>query len=193
MNASGNQNLDAFGLLLNDYYSGVDGCEVIERDDGFLNVTDNMSMYFATFADWQPHVRALMESVRGRVLDVGAGPADSRSTFKRRGKRCLAQMSRRARWRSAASGACAMCGRRLSTESIVRWGYSTQSADGQQFRAVRQSPPRQVDAAQTQTADRSLKPASSASLWMFTPRTSRSILPLMRATGSGVGWRERSV
>jgi SAM-dependent methyltransferase len=73
MNASGNQNQDAFGQLLNDYYSGVDCCEVIERDDGFLNVTDNMSMYFATFDDWQPHVRASMESVRGRVLDVGAG------------------------------------------------------------------------------------------------------------------------
>ena len=73
MNASGNQNQDAFGQLLNDYYSGEDCCEVIERDDGFLNVTDNMSMYFATFDDWQPHVRASMESVRGRVLDVGAG------------------------------------------------------------------------------------------------------------------------
>ena len=73
MNASGNQNQDAFGQLLNDYYSGEDCYEVIERDDGFLNVADNMSMYFATFDDWQPHVRAPMESVRGRVLDVGAG------------------------------------------------------------------------------------------------------------------------
>ena len=30
-------------------------------------------MYFATFDDWQPYVRASMETVRGRVLDVGAG------------------------------------------------------------------------------------------------------------------------
>ena len=68
-----NKSQDAFGQLLTDFYAGEDCCEVIEREDGFVNVTDNMPMYFAPFDCWHDHVQASMASVRGRVLDVGVG------------------------------------------------------------------------------------------------------------------------
>ena len=73
MKTNGNRNQDVFGQLLTDYDAGESCTEVIERDDGFLNVTDNMPMYFAPFDEWRPHVQASMASVRGRVLDVGVG------------------------------------------------------------------------------------------------------------------------
>ena len=73
MKAGENGVQDAFGQLLTSYYAGEDCTEVIERDDGFLNVTDNVSMYFAPFDQWQDYVQRSMQSVRGRVLDVGVG------------------------------------------------------------------------------------------------------------------------
>ena len=73
MKARENGVQDAFGQLLTSYYAGEDCTEVIERDDGFLNVTDNMSLYFAPFDEWHDYVQRSMQTVRGSVLDVGVG------------------------------------------------------------------------------------------------------------------------
>lgn len=64
---------DAFGELLTQFYAGEDCSEFIERDDGYLQVTDNMSGYFASYCDWPPRIQEAMQFVRGRVLDVGVG------------------------------------------------------------------------------------------------------------------------
>ena len=73
MKARENGVQDAFGQLLTSYFAGEDCTEVIERDDGLLNVTDNVSMYFAPFDEWHDYVQRSMQSVRGSVLDVGVG------------------------------------------------------------------------------------------------------------------------
>ncbi|MGH3141698.1 MAG: class I SAM-dependent methyltransferase [Gaiellales bacterium] len=44
----------------------------IERDDGFVEVTD-IGFHFAPFRRWPAHERRAMRFVRGRVLDVGCG------------------------------------------------------------------------------------------------------------------------
>lgn len=64
---------DAWGLLLSDYHSGLSCIEVIERDDGFVSATDNMSTYFSSYDDWPDNVKEAMSFVQGRVLDVGVG------------------------------------------------------------------------------------------------------------------------
>jgi SAM-dependent methyltransferase len=64
---------DAFGRELMDYMSGVNRCEVIERDDGYLDVNDDIGVYFEPYEKWPAHHRAAMAHARGRVLDIGCG------------------------------------------------------------------------------------------------------------------------
>lgn len=68
-----NKQQDAFGLLLTHYYEGTTCYEVIERDDGFLRVTDNLPAYFSSFSQWPVRTQQALEFIRGRVLDVGVG------------------------------------------------------------------------------------------------------------------------
>ena len=67
------QRRDAFGLLLTDHFAGETCSEFIERDDGYLVATDNLTAYFATFDEWPPRFQQAMGYVCGRVLDVGVG------------------------------------------------------------------------------------------------------------------------
>ncbi len=67
------QRRDAFGLLLTDHFAGETCSEFIERDDGYLFATDNLTAYFATFDEWPPRFQRAIGYVRGRVLDVGVG------------------------------------------------------------------------------------------------------------------------
>lgn len=69
----GAQPQDAFGVLLADHYAGTSCNEFIERDDGYLVITDNLASYFAPFCEWPPRFQQAMNFVRGRVLDVGVG------------------------------------------------------------------------------------------------------------------------
>ena len=64
---------DAFGLLLTDHFEGEDCSEFIERDDGYLQATDNLAAYFSSYDEWPSRMQQAMRFVRGRVLDVGAG------------------------------------------------------------------------------------------------------------------------
>lgn len=68
-----NESQDAFGHVLLDYLDGRETFEVIERDDGFLDVSARASEYFRGFDEWSAEERDAVASVRGRVLDVGCG------------------------------------------------------------------------------------------------------------------------
>jgi SAM-dependent methyltransferase len=64
---------DAFGRELFDYMNGQNRCEIIERDDGYLDVNDDLQVYFDSCEDWPNHHRQAIEHARGRVLDIGCG------------------------------------------------------------------------------------------------------------------------
>jgi len=64
---------DAYGRLNWDYLHGKQTREIIERDDGFIDLSGGAPDYFLEFKNWGRHQRAAMEFVRGRVLDVGCG------------------------------------------------------------------------------------------------------------------------
>ena len=62
---------DAFGHMVYDCLTGKDAHEIIERDDGLVEVT--RSSYFSEFKNWLSHEKRAMRYVRGRVLDIGSG------------------------------------------------------------------------------------------------------------------------
>ena len=57
---------DAFGEALWGFYSGRSSFEVIERDDGYINVIDQVGFYFSTYEEW-PNI-VLLLSVNIPVL-----------------------------------------------------------------------------------------------------------------------------
>lgn len=61
------------GRAMWDHFHGRGGFEVVEREDGFFDVSGGPSAYFAAFDEWKPHEREAMGYARGRVLDIGCG------------------------------------------------------------------------------------------------------------------------
>ena len=64
---------DAFGQEIWAHYNGQSSFEIIERDDGYFDVSSGAKLYFSSYDDWAPHEQKAMELVKGRVLDIGCG------------------------------------------------------------------------------------------------------------------------
>jgi SAM-dependent methyltransferase len=64
---------DTFGAALVDWAHGGTIPEIIERDDGVIEIGAGPEGYLAPFNEWPSAERQSMRSVRGRVLDVGCG------------------------------------------------------------------------------------------------------------------------
>lgn len=63
---------DAFGQELMSFLRGEGTVEIVERDDGHIDVADTAG-YFLPPARWPTHQKRAVREVRGRVLDVGVG------------------------------------------------------------------------------------------------------------------------
>ncbi|MEM5766562.1 MAG: class I SAM-dependent methyltransferase [Candidatus Aenigmatarchaeota archaeon] len=66
-------NKDAYGLEVWDYYKGKKSYEIVERDDGYFDVSGGAKDYFAEYKDWPMHQKKALRYVKGKVLDVGCG------------------------------------------------------------------------------------------------------------------------
>jgi SAM-dependent methyltransferase len=64
---------DVFGRALMDWTRGGTDPEIIERDDGFTDLSAGHDLYVAPFKDWPSSERRSIRYVRGRVIDVGCG------------------------------------------------------------------------------------------------------------------------
>ena len=65
---------DAYGHLIWDYWKTGTGLEVVERDDGLIDPSNELpGYYFADYGRWFPRERRAMRFVRGKVLDAGCG------------------------------------------------------------------------------------------------------------------------
>ncbi|MCK4418111.1 MAG: class I SAM-dependent methyltransferase [Candidatus Latescibacteria bacterium] len=64
---------DAFGHEIYDYFTNKGGYEIVERDDGFFDISGGPKPYLADYNDWPSHQKKAMRYVRGKVLDIGCG------------------------------------------------------------------------------------------------------------------------
>ena len=65
---------DAYGHLLSDYHDGRDNVEIVEREDGFIDISRLGPMnYFAGYEDWAAHQKQGIADATGSVLDIGCG------------------------------------------------------------------------------------------------------------------------
>jgi 2-polyprenyl-3-methyl-5-hydroxy-6-metoxy-1,4-benzoquinol methylase len=64
---------DAFGHELLDHLDGKRSWEIIERDDGYFNVSPGAELYFSEYEDWPAAEKQAMTYVQGKVLDIGCG------------------------------------------------------------------------------------------------------------------------
>jgi len=64
---------DAYGHEVFDFHRGRGSCEIVERDDGYIDFSSGPRAYFSEYEDWPGHMRRAMRYARGRVLDIGCG------------------------------------------------------------------------------------------------------------------------
>lgn len=69
-----NNKQDAFGHLLTDYHNGEQNVEIIEREDGYIDISRLGPLaYFAEYSEWAEHQKLAIKYATGRVLDIGCG------------------------------------------------------------------------------------------------------------------------
>lgn len=64
---------DAFGQFLMACYKNDKPYQLIERDDGYIDVSRFSNLYFTKYKNWSKHEKAAMKYARGKVLDIGCG------------------------------------------------------------------------------------------------------------------------
>jgi SAM-dependent methyltransferase len=76
---------DVFGRALMDWARGGTAPEILERDDGYTDLSAGHELYVAGFEDWPLSERQAIRYVRGRVVDVGCGAGRVSSYLQQRG------------------------------------------------------------------------------------------------------------
>ena len=66
-------NKDAYGQELWNHYKCKITSEIVERDDGYIDIGPGPKLYFAKFKDWPIDEKQGIKFAKGRVLDIGCG------------------------------------------------------------------------------------------------------------------------
>ncbi len=68
-----NKNKDASGQIVWAHFNNERSYEVIERDDGFIDISTGAESYFSEFKDWPKYQKEGLKFAKGKALDIGAG------------------------------------------------------------------------------------------------------------------------
>ena len=69
------KNQDAYGHEIWEYHKTRQGIEIVERDDGYIDVSPWPIVYFNEYKKWPKQDKIAIKYVKGKVLDVGCGAA----------------------------------------------------------------------------------------------------------------------
>lgn len=64
---------DVYGQEMWDYYKGKPVEEIVERSDGYVDVSMGPKAYFADYKVWPTHYKKALKHMQGKVLDIGCG------------------------------------------------------------------------------------------------------------------------
>jgi SAM-dependent methyltransferase len=64
---------DAYGQEVWAHFNGKKSFEIVERNDGYFDVSTGAPSYFSEYDYWSEHEKDAMKFVKGRVLDIGCG------------------------------------------------------------------------------------------------------------------------
>jgi len=64
---------DAYGQEAWAFFKKKESYEIVERDDGFIDLSGGVPAYFAEFKDWPKIQKQAIKFAKGKILDVGAG------------------------------------------------------------------------------------------------------------------------
>lgn len=80
---------DAYGHAVLDYFEDKEAFEIIEREDGYVDLSTGPSNYFATYDQWPDIEKEAIELALGKVLDIGAGPGRVCLYLQEKGLECV--------------------------------------------------------------------------------------------------------
>jgi SAM-dependent methyltransferase len=80
---------DAYGQEIWNCYKGVSTYEIVEREDGLIDIRSALP-YFQAYEKWPAHEREAIQRARGSILDVGCGAGRVALYLQAKGNRVLA-------------------------------------------------------------------------------------------------------
>ncbi len=80
---------DAYGHAVLDHFENGGGFEIIEREDGFVDLSSGPSNYFLPFEEWPQIEKAAIGMAHGRILDVGLGAGRVCLYLQNKGHQCV--------------------------------------------------------------------------------------------------------
>lgn len=85
-----NINKDAYGQEVWAFFQGKKSYEIIERDDGFIDLSSGAPAYFADFKNWPDIERQAIKLAEGKILDIGAGAGRISLYLQKKGQNVIA-------------------------------------------------------------------------------------------------------
>jgi len=64
---------DTYGKEIWEYFKGKESFEIVEREDGYIDIFGGAKKYFSEYRNWPNHEKKAIKLIRGKVLDVGCG------------------------------------------------------------------------------------------------------------------------
>ncbi len=80
---------DATGNVILSYFKKQHTFDIVEREDGYINVDDAEKMYFSEYIDWRNHEKEAISYAHGRCLDIGCGAGRVLLYLQSKGLFCL--------------------------------------------------------------------------------------------------------